>query len=70
MILGFTDIVDTQNTLLCFNAVILRSEPSSRKALTGEQPDPWELLHPQDALSRHRCRILSLPKVLTIPSSS
>ena len=36
-------------------AVLRRSEPSSRTALTGEQPDPWELLHPQDAMSRHRC---------------
>ena len=32
----------------------LRSEPSSRTALMGEQPNPWELLHPQDAMSRHR----------------
>ena len=31
-----------------------RSEPSSRTALTGEQPDPWNLLQPQDAMSRHR----------------
>jgi hypothetical protein len=31
-----------------------RSEPSSRTALNGEQPYPWELLHPQDATSRHR----------------
>src|SRR5918996_5993192 len=31
-----------------------RSEPSSRPALTGEQPDPWDLLRPQDATSRHR----------------
>src|SRR3569833_930387 len=31
-----------------------RSEPSSRTALIGEQPNPWELLHPQDAMSRHR----------------
>ena len=31
-----------------------RSEPSSRAALTGEQPDPWDLLQPQDATSRHR----------------
>src|SRR5712692_2616662 len=31
-----------------------RSEPSSRTALTGEQPDPWDLLEPQDAMSRHR----------------
>ena len=31
-----------------------RSEPSSRTALTGEQPDPWDLVQPQDAMSRHR----------------
>ena len=31
-----------------------RSEPSSRATLMGEQPNPWELLHPQDAMSRHR----------------
>ena len=31
-----------------------RSEPSSRAALTGEQTDPWDLLQPQDATSRHR----------------
>lgn len=33
-------------------AVSRRSEPSSRAALTGGQPDPWDLLQPQDALSR------------------
>ena len=31
-----------------------RSEPSSRTSLTGEQPDPWDLLQPQDEMSRHR----------------
>src|SRR4249919_3441577 len=31
-----------------------RSQPSSRTALTGEQPDPWNLLQRQDAMSRHR----------------
>src|SRR6266699_485828 len=31
-----------------------RSEPSSRNALMGEQPNPWDLLQPQDAPSRHR----------------
>jgi hypothetical protein len=31
-----------------------RSEPSSRTALNGEQPYPWDLLQPQDAMSRHR----------------
>ena len=31
-----------------------RSEPSSRTTLIGEQPNPWDLLQPQDAMSRHR----------------
>ena len=31
-----------------------RSEPSSRTALMGEQTNPWDLLQPQDAMSRHR----------------
>src|ERR671913_108540 len=43
-----TPTTDTDRT------VSRRSEPSSRTALTGEQPDPWDLLQPQDAMSRHR----------------
>ena len=31
-----------------------RSEPSSRTTLMGEQPNPWDLLQPQDVMSRHR----------------
>src|SRR3954468_19078070 len=31
-----------------------RFEPSSRTALIGEQPNPWDRLQPQDAMSRHR----------------
>ena len=31
-----------------------RSEPSSRAALIGEQPNPWDRLQPQDVMSRHR----------------
>ena len=31
-----------------------RSEPSSRAKLMGEQPNPWDLLQPQDVTSRHR----------------
>ena len=31
-----------------------RSKPSSRTALMGEQPNPGDLLQPQDATSRHR----------------
>src|SRR5205807_7534973 len=53
-----------------------RSKPSSRTALMGEQPNPWERLHPQDATSRHRgakpcrrCDALRLLEAQTIPSS-
>ena len=49
-----------------------RSEPSSRTALIGEQPNPWELLHPQDAMGRHRgaepgrrCGLLDLTSLLS-----
>ena len=31
-----------------------RSEPSSRTTLIGEQPNPGDLLQPQDVMSRHR----------------
>ncbi len=44
------------NSRLSYPAVTVsrRSEPSSRTALMGEQPNPWDLLQPQDAMSRHR----------------
>ena len=31
-----------------------RTKPNSRTAFIGEQPNPWKLLHLQDAMSRHR----------------
>ena len=31
-----------------------RSEPSSRATLMGEQPNPWNRIQLQDAMSRHR----------------
>eukprot|EP01040_Poterioochromonas_malhamensis_P012579 gene12579-13769_t len=34
-----------------------RSEPSSRAALMGEQPNPWDVLPPQDTTSRHRINV-------------
>ena len=34
--------------------VLRRSEPSSRTTLMGEQPNPWDLLQPQDVMNRHR----------------
>ncbi len=31
-----------------------RFEPNSRTTLIGEQPNPWDLIQPQDVMSRHR----------------
>ena len=45
---SLTDAEDRDRT------VSRRSKPSSRTALMGEQPNPWDLLRPQDAMSRHR----------------
>src|SRR5574341_2642481 len=49
-----------------------RSEPSSRTALIGEQPNPWDRLQPQDAMSRHRgakprrrCELLGVISLLS-----
>ena len=54
LVLG-ANLLKSQSVVLDRDRTVLRrSEPSSRTALTGEQPDPWELLHPQDAMSRHR----------------
>jgi hypothetical protein len=49
-----------------------RSEPSSRATLIGEQPNPWDLLQPQDVTSRHRgakplrrCELLGVISLLS-----
>ena len=31
-----------------------RSKPNSRTTLMGEQPNPWNIFHLQDVMSRHR----------------
>jgi hypothetical protein len=31
-----------------------RSKLNSRTTLIGEQPNPWDLLQPQDVMSQHR----------------
>src|ERR1700687_1981872 len=46
-----------------------RSKPSSRTALMGEQPNPWDLLQPQDATSRHRGAKAGRRCVLLAPMS-
>ena len=54
LVLG-TDFVNTLSAVEDRDRTVSRrSEPSSRTALMGEQPNPWDLLQPQDAMSRHR----------------
>jgi hypothetical protein len=49
-----------------------RSEPNSRTTLIGEQPNPWDLLQPQDVMSRHRgakrCRRYGLLGIISLLS--
>src|SRR2546429_4949638 len=49
-----------------------RSERSSRTTLIGEQPNPWDLLQPQDVMSRHRgakrCRRYGLLGIISLLS--
>src|SRR4026208_2181445 len=49
-----------------------RSKPSSRTSLNGEQPYPWDLLQPQDEMSRHRgakrCRRYGLLGIISLLS--
>ena len=49
-----------------------RFEPSSRATLIGEQPNPWDLLQPQDVTGRHRgakpprrCELLGVISLLS-----
>ena len=61
-----TPITDRDRT------VLRRSEPSSRATLIGEQPNPWDLLQPQDVMSRHRgakrCRRYGLLGIISLLS--
>src|SRR5437588_12034447 len=54
LVLGAAPLKSPTPTTDRDRTVSRRSKPSSRTALTGEQPDPWDLLQPQDAMSRHR----------------
>src|SRR4028119_431919 len=54
LVLGTTPLSSPTATADRDRTVSRRSEPSSRTALMGEQPNPWDLLQPQDATSRHR----------------
>ena len=54
LVLGTTPLKNPAPTADRDRTVSRRSEPSSRTALIGEQPNPWDLVQPQDAMSRHR----------------
>ena len=54
LVLGTAPIKIPAPTMDRDRTVSRRSEPSSRAALIGEQPNPWDLRQPQDATSRHR----------------
>ena len=54
LVLGATPLKYPTPTADRDRTVSRRSEPSSRTTLIGEQPNPWDLLQPQDVMSRHR----------------
>ena len=54
LVLGTAPLKYPTPTMDRDRTVSRRSEPSSRATLIGEQPNPWDLLQPQDVTSRHR----------------
>src|SRR5690348_17397266 len=54
LVLGSTLLKSPTPTADRDRTVSRRSEPRSRTALMGEQPNPWDQLQPQDATIRHR----------------
>ena len=54
LVLGSAPLKNPTPTADRDRTVSRRSEPSSRATLIGEQPNPWDLLQPQDVTSRHR----------------
>ena len=54
LVLGNAPVKSPAPTVDKDRTVSRRSEPSSRTTLIGEQPNPWDLLQPQDVMSRHR----------------
>ncbi len=54
LVLGAAPLKSPTPTADRDRTVSRRSKPSSRTSLNGEQPYPWDLLQPQDKMSRHR----------------
>src|SRR5512136_143966 len=72
LVLGTAPLKVPSPTVDRDRTVSRRSEPSSRTALIGEQPNPWDLFQPQDATSRHRgaersrrCELLGFTSLLS-----
>ena len=69
LVLGATPLNSPTPTADRDRTVSRRSKPSSRTSLNGEQPYPWDLLQPQDEMSRHR-GAKRLPSIWTLGQSS
>src|SRR5258706_5346180 len=54
LVLGASPVKSPAPTADRDQTVSRRFEPSSRTTLNGEQPYPWDRLHPQDVMSRHK----------------
>ena len=54
LVLGATPLKYPTPAMDRDRTVSRRSEPSSRTALIGEQPNPWKVLPLQDVMGRHR----------------
>jgi len=72
LVLGKTPLKYPAPTADRDQTVSRRFEPSSRATLIGEQPNPWDLLQPQDVMSRHRgakrCRRYGLLGIISLLS--
>ena len=72
LVLGASPLKSPTPTADRDRTVSRRSKPSSRTTLIGEQPNPWDLLQPQDVMSRHRgakrCRRYGLLGIISLLS--
>src|SRR3954453_775950 len=72
LVLGTNPLKSSTPTADRDRTVSRRSEPSSRPPLIGEQPNPGDLLQPQDVMSRHRgakrCRRYGLLGIISLLS--
>jgi hypothetical protein len=72
LVLGSTPLKYPTPTEDRDQTVSRRFKPSSRTSLNGEQPYPWDLLQPQDEMSRHRgakrCRRYGLLGIISLLS--